>query len=170
MKLISTLAIILILTVSGYSQTNTDSLMNAFIPEKKTAIIHLKKTIKLNSNDSINPDFEITDGSRILFEYEYRSKDIIAMSDDEMMERLVFSVNANRKSFDFSDLELKDTRMLFTQSCFCMDAGNYVIKSGRVVGKKINKNTWKVKIKINYIARNSGIKVTKTFNLTYKIK
>jgi hypothetical protein len=51
-----------------------------------------------------------------------------------------------------------------------MDAGNYVIKSGRVVGKKINKNTWKVKIKINYIARNSGIKVTKTFNLTYKIK
>lgn len=170
MKLISTLAIILVLTVSGFSQINQDSLMNAFIPEKKTAIVYLNKTIKLNSNDSINPDFELTEGTRMLFEYEFRSKDMIAMSDDEMVERLVFSVNANRKSFDFTDLELTDTRMLFTQSCFCMDAGNYVIKSGKITGKKTNANTWKVKIKINYIARNSGIKTSKTLNLVYKIK
>jgi len=169
MKLLLTLALTFLLGQATYAQSNDDSLANAFIPEKKSAVIYLQKTIKLNSTDSINPDFEIANGTRMLFEYEYRSKDIIAMSDDEMMEKIIFSINPNRKSFSFSNNSIKDTRLIFTQSCFCRDAGNYVIKAGNISGKKINSTTWKVKLKISYLARNSGIKVNKTFNLTYKI-
>jgi len=103
MKLLFTIAMLFAITQAPLAQTNNDSLANAFIPEKKSAIIYLNKTVKLNSNDSINPEFEITTGTRMLFEYEFRSKDIIAMSDDEMMEKIIFSVNANRNSFEFNN-------------------------------------------------------------------
>lgn len=169
MKLLLTTALVFLISQGTFAQSNDDSLANAFIPEKKSALIYLQKTIKLNSTDSINPDFEITNGTRMLFEYEFRSKDIIAMSDDEMMEKVIFSINPNRNSFTFNNTSIKDTRLIFTQSCFCRDAGNYVIKAGNISGVKINATTWKVKLKINYLARNSGVKVSKTFNLTYKI-
>jgi hypothetical protein len=50
-----------------------------------------------------------------------------------------------------------------------MDAGNYVIQKGSIVGTKINKTTWSVKIKFSYIARNTKNLVNKSYNIKYKI-
>jgi hypothetical protein len=50
-----------------------------------------------------------------------------------------------------------------------MDAGNYVIQKGSIVGKKVSKTTWDVQVKFNYIARNSKDLITKKYHLKYKI-
>jgi hypothetical protein len=169
MKLFSTIALILIFNIKGFSQNNTDSLMNAFTPEKKSAKIFNQKAIQFNSNDTINPDYELKEGKKLLFEYEFRSKEYLQIADDEIVERLIFTINPKANSFYFSSTNLKNIPILYTQSCFCRDAGTYKIKNGTFIGKKVNSTTWKVKIKFSYIARNSNLVVKKAFSLTYKI-
>ncbi len=169
MKLFSTIAFILVFNVIGFSQNNEDSLMNAFTPEKKSAKIFTQKAIQFNSNDSINPDYELKAGNKLLFEYEFRSKEYLQIADDEIVERLIFTINPKVKRFYFKSSNLKNIPILYTQSCFCRDAGTYKIKNGTFIGTKVNRTTWKVKIKFSYIARNSNLVVKKAYTLTYKI-
>ncbi len=169
MKLILTILLIVTFNYSITAQENTDSLMNAFIPAKKTAVFYKNKTIQFKTNDSINPDYEIISGKSLVFEYDFHSKDIISMSDDEVSEKILFEVKPRSKSFYLADKKLTQAHLMFMQSCFCMDAGNYVIKSGFINGTKISNNTWKVKFKFTYIARNTKNKVTKNFTIKFKL-
>lgn len=169
MKIIFLILIIVSFNFSSLAQENTDSLMNAFIPAKKTAVYYKNKTITFRTNDSINPDYEMNTGNSLVFDYEYHSKDIISMSDDEAMEKILFVVKPRGNSFFINGKNLTKARLMYLQSCFCMDAGNYVIKKGSINGIKINKNTWKVKFKFSYIARNTHNKVVKSFTIKFKM-
>ena len=169
MKLFITIAIIFLLNFSVNAQENTDSLQNAFNPEYKKAFYMKNKTIIFNTSDSINPEFEVVNGKELVFKYEFRSKDYLAISDDEYVERLYFKRLPKGNRFVYNLKNLKKSHLLYSQSCFCMDAGNYVIQKGSVVGTKINKTTWNVKINFSYIARNTKNLVNKSYNLKYKI-
>ena len=66
--------IILLLTCFGMqslAQTNTDS----FNPAVTIAKVKKKSAIKMNTQDSINPDFEVVRGTHLVFEYEFRAKE-----------------------------------------------------------------------------------------------
>lgn len=168
MKLFITTAIVFSLSLFASAQENSDSLQNAFYPERKTAKIFVNKTILFNTTDSINPEFDIAKGNDLVFKYEFRSKEYVMISDDEFVERLFFKVKPKGNHFAFNLKNIKKSNMLYSQSCFCMDAGNYVIQNGNIVGTKINKTTWKVKINFSYTARNTKNLVHKKYSLTYK--
>jgi hypothetical protein len=110
MKLILTILLIVTFNYSITAQENTDSLMNAFIPAKKTAVFYKNKTIQFKTNDSINPDYEIISGKSLVFEYDFHSKDIISMSDDEVSEKILFEVTPRSKSFYLADKKLLSVR------------------------------------------------------------
>jgi hypothetical protein len=169
MKLFITIAIIFSLNFSIKAQENPDSLQDAFNPESKKAFFMPNKTIIFNTADSINPEFEVVNGKELVFKYEFRSKEYLMISDDEFVERLFFKVLPKGNKFIYNLNNFKKSHLLYSQSCFCMDAGNYVIQKGRIVGKKVNKNTWDVQIKFSYIARNTKNLVNKTYHLKYKI-
>lgn len=169
MKLFITIAIIFSLNFSISAQENADSLQNAFNPESKKAFFMLNKTIIFNTADSINPEFEVVNGKELVFKYEFRSKEYLMISDDEFVERLFFKVLPKGNKFFYNLNNFKKSHLLYSQSCFCMDAGNYVIQKGSITGKKVNKTTWDVKIKFSYIARNTSNLVNKTYHLKYKI-
>ncbi len=169
MKLFITFAIIFSLNFARKAQENADSLQNAFNPESKKAFFIPNKTIIFNTADSINPEFEVVNGKELVFKYEFRSKEYLMISDDEFVERLFFKVLPKGNKFIYNLNNFKKSHLLYSQSCFCMDAGNYVIQKGSIVGKKVNKNTWDVKIKFSYIARNTKNLVNKTYHLKYKI-
>jgi hypothetical protein len=169
MKFFITIAIFFSFNFSVNAQENIDSLQNAFNPEIKKAFYMKNKTIVFNTKDSINPEFEVVNGNELVFKYEFRSKEYLMMSDDEYVERLFFKVKPKGNHFVYKLNNFKKSNLLYSQSCFCMDAGNYVIQKGRIVGTKLNKNTWKVYIKFSYIARNSKNLVNKTYHLKYKI-
>ena len=100
-----------------------------------------------------------------MFKYEFRSKEYLLISDDEFVERLFFKVLPKGKKFIYNLKNIKKSHLLYSQSCFCMDAGNYVIQKGSIVGKKVSKTTWDVQVKFNYIARNSKDLLTKKYHL-----
>lgn len=169
MRFFITIAILFSLNIFSKAQENPDSLQNAFNPESKKAFFSPNKTIIFNTLDSINPEFEVVNGKELVFKYEYRSKEYLMISDDEFVERLFFKVLPKGKKFIYNLKNIKKSHLLYSQSCFCMDAGNYVIQKGSIVGKKVNKTTWDVQVKFNYIARNSKDLITKKYHLKYKI-
>lgn len=169
MRFFITIAIIFSFNFFAKAQENTDSLQNAFNPESKKAFFLPKKTIIFNTKDSINPEFEVVNGKELVFKYEYRSKEYLMISDDEFVERLFFKVLPKGNQFIYNLKNFKKSHLLYSQSCFCMDAGNYVIQKGIIVGKKVNKTTWYVQIKFSYITRNSKEIVNKSYHLKYKI-
>jgi hypothetical protein len=169
MRFFITIAIIFSFNYFSNAQENLDSLQNAFNPESKKAFFLLNKTIIFNTYDSINPEFEVINGNELVFKYEFRSKEYLMISDDEFVERLFFKVLPKGNKFVYNLNNFKKSHLLYSQSCFCMDAGNYVIQKGRISGKKVNKTTWEVKVKFSYITRNSKNLVNKAYHLKYKI-
>lgn len=169
MKLIQSTLLFLICSYTGYAQ-NTDSLMNAFNPEKKVATISINKQIELNTKDTINPDYNVIDGKRWLFEYSFKSKEYIQIADDEYSEKLLFNILPKKNSFKITSKDFDKINLLYTQSCFCMDAGTYLISNGVLNGKKINANTWQLTINFNYVGRRSNTKVNKELKINYTVK
>ena len=169
MRFFITIVIIFSFNFFAKAQENTDSLQNVFNHESKRAFFMPNKTIIFNTADSINPEFEVVNGKELVFKYEFRSKEYLMISDDEYVERLFFKVLPKGNKFIYNFNNFKKSHLLYSQSCFCMDAGNYVIQKGSIVGKKLNKTTWDVQIKFSYIARNSKNLVNKNYHLNYKI-
>jgi hypothetical protein len=169
MRLFITIVIIFSFNFFAKAQENTDSLENAFNPESKKAFFLPNKTIIFKTKDSINPEFEVINGKELVFKYEFRSKEYLMISDDEFVERLFFKVLPKGNQFIYKLNNFKKSHLLYSQSCFCLDAGNYVIQKGSIVGKKVNKTTWDVQVKFSYVARNSKTLVNKTYRLKYKI-
>lgn len=169
MRFFITIAIIFSFNFFAKAQEDTDSLQNAFNPETKKAFFMSNKTIFFNTADSINPEFEVVNGKELVFKYEFRSKEYLMISDDEFVERLFFKVLPKGNKFIYNLNNFKKSHLLYSQSCFCMDAGNYVIQKGSIVGKKVNKTTWDVQVKFSYITRNSKDLVNKVYHLKYKI-
>jgi hypothetical protein len=147
---------------------NADSLLNAFTPEKKQAVITPNKLIQLNTKDTINPDFEIVDGNKWLFQYIFKSKEYKQIADDEYTEKITFNILPKKNSFNITSKDFDKINLIYSQSCFCMDAGNYLISSGNISGKKIKNKTWLIKIKIIYTGRRSGTIVNKEFTIQYQ--
>lgn len=150
--------------MQSLAQTNTDS----FNPAVTIAKVKKKSAIKMNTQDSINPDFEVVRGTHLVFEYEFRAKEYINMADDEMVERLIFEVLPKGNRFDFNTSSIKDIKLIYTLSCFCAERGNYVIKYGNVSGRKVGKRTWDVQFNFTYFTRGSDTPKHKKFRAKFR--
>lgn len=143
------------------------------IPAKKTYKIRTKKSIKLTTRDSISPDYEEvrSSGKSLVFEYEFRAAQNEGIADDEYLERILFEATPKNGRFNYSFTSFKKSKAIFRMSCFCPEAGTYLIQRGRIKGRMLNSRTWDVTIEIRYYPRNnygSG-PVTKKIRGKFKI-
>ncbi len=164
MKIIAMLLLLVGLQVNISAQNNNDS----FNPAQTSAKVLTKRIIKINSPDSINPDFEVSRGTALVFQYEYKAKEYINMADDEMVERIIFQVSPRGTRFDFNTSSISKAKMIYTLSCFCAERGNYVIKHGRISGRKISKRVWEVQFDFTYFSRSSNTPIHKKFRVKFK--
>jgi hypothetical protein len=127
------------------AQVNT-TIKEKVTPEIKTFKVIKGSSIKLNQADNIYFDYDIKNGNKLVFDYNFKAKDRESVADDEFRERIVFELDSKSKSFVLSGDTLLDAKAYFTRSCFCLDRGNYKINGGSIKGKLIKANTWKVNL------------------------
>ncbi|TPE43293.1 hypothetical protein [Pontibacter mangrovi] len=71
-----------------------------------------------------------------------------------MEELIVFEVDSSTTDFVIVDADFIHHRGLYQKSCFCVDAQyNKAIRinSGKVLGRKINQNTWLLQANVSML-------------------
>jgi len=131
--------------------------------------IYTGKSLEMKTDKQNNFSANIINtGNFLVFEYYKRADEYADMTDDEYMEKIVFEVPKNAKSFNFTDVSLKAA---FLRSCFCPDRGWHEINVGFIKGKKINATTWNVEIDImtkpDMVRKSAPIAMK--FKATYKV-
>lgn len=131
--------------------------------------IYPRKFVEMKADQQNNFYANVIDSANFIeFEYYKRADEYEDMTDDEYMEKILFSVPKNAKSFNYTDVSLKAA---YLRSCFCADRGWHDINVGFIKGKKINATTWNVEIDIMTkpdMARKAA-PLTMKFNATYKV-
>ena len=89
----------------------------------------------------------IVDGKKIVFVYHYSSADY-GMTDTRTWEALFFEVNPDLQFFEFTDEEIAQV------NCICSitvpwSSGGGEVKSGYIVGKKLESGGYEVTVNVN---------------------
>lgn len=97
-------------------------------------------------DDNIN--FDLVDGDRTVFRYEFSKNDNPEIADDEYGEAIWFEVEPNADTFQLSDDDLVEAHALFGRFCFCVDGGFHKLERGCIYGEKISDSEWRVAIAV----------------------
>jgi len=117
----------------------------AVIKGGKWYTITPNKTVSLNEDAQHNFFAEVINGNDLVFEYMMRADKHPDRTDDDYVEKIIFSVPKNAKSFYYTDTTIKAAFLL---GCFCPDRGWHALGDGFIKGKKINSSTWKVEFDV----------------------
>ena len=133
------LTILIIFSATAYAQDKN------IIKGVKKYNVYTNKDVAFKEDPLHNVYAEIVDGNNLAFEYMMRADKHLNMTDDEYMERILFSVPKNAKSFFYTDTTLKAALLI---GCFCPNRGWFTFSDGFIKGKKINATTWKVEMDV----------------------
>ena len=124
-----------------------------------------QKEIKI---DTINyRQLLIIDGANLVFEYNHIGEQCDETYDDEWGEKIVFEINETISSLDILDAELSE------HNCIYHEYGAWVnritkIKTGHIIGNKLNNNEWQITAQFSINLRNDSIRKIE-FNEVYKL-
>jgi hypothetical protein len=125
--------------------TNAQSQEGTIIKGGKWYTITPNKAVVLNEDAQHNFFAEVIEGKDLVFEYLMRADKHSDRTDDDYIEKIIFSVPKNAKSFYYTDTSIKAAFLL---GCFCPDRGWHAFGDGFIKGKKINSTTWKVELDV----------------------
>jgi len=97
-----------------------------------------------------------TEGDKIVFHYSLQRPENPDRSDDELTENIVFEIDSNLNTFDYSNQELIPLLTYYFESCFCLHEVVEII-SGHVSGQKINETKWNLTLILNISLQGSTI-------------
>lgn len=109
----------------------------------------LDSQIVINEVEGVNYA-SANDGENLVFEYEYINFGRNEMADDEYSETIIFEIPREVSSFEYIDDEIKDTKMHFTQFCYCVPEGSFEISQGFLKGSKNDDNLWQISFDVTF--------------------
>jgi hypothetical protein len=95
----------------------------------------------------------ITEGTNLVFEYEYSAEDEVNTQDDEYSEFIRFEISSDLTEFSYQDSELSNIKAVFSKSCFCFfeyDPNKDVPPTGTISGEKVSQTQWKISIDVTF--------------------
>ena len=147
MKVVNPLLFLLLL-ISCKAQNNFDK-TNTICPENDVCSAELipNSTLKLHT-DSIGMLYTtIEDGKHLIFKFSY-SRNVDKQSlDGHYIEEIYAEFNSDLSEINLEDEDLQNVKLLFNRICFCKGStGFYPITKGKLSIKKINKNTYNIRL------------------------
>ncbi len=114
-------------------------------PEMKRFVYQSNSSISKRTYDSIYFDIDYKTGDKWVFKYSYKAKDVVMIADDEYFESYEFEITPpTGNSFTINGDDFIKNKVIFNRGCFCIDAGLRQLEEGKIIGKKVGKNTWLV--------------------------
>lgn len=90
------------------------------------------------------------EGNNLVFEYRMEEGDDPDIADDEYVETILFEIPLDATSFQYTDEEILDTKMYFSQFCYCDPIGSIQISKGVLKGEKQNDNSWSIELDVTF--------------------
>ena len=125
-------------------------------PASKKMSFLTNKKIKLLAKNSELQTFQITEGKNWVFQYQYIAADVAEIADDEFTESIFIEIPQSNDKHFYKKLGLKKQKAIYLKSCYCPDAGPLQIEKGSIKAKKLNENTWFVKIQFVIPTKSDG--------------
>lgn len=92
----------------------------------------------------------VEQGENLVFIYRFVADDDPDIADDEYSERVIFEIDKESTSFNFSGEDLDQTNMYFNNFCFCPDIGSIQILEGTAEGLKLNNGKWRISLDVSF--------------------
>ncbi len=90
----------------------------------------------------------VDQGTNLVFNYQLVKEADPNLADSGYSESILFEVDAAVNEFSYSDEDLQQLNMYYRQICFCVNVESMVVTSGTIQGKRINQDTWQIKLAI----------------------
>jgi len=66
---------------------------------------------------------------------------------------IIFEIDSSLESFELSGDDLSAAKTYFRQSCFCEELGSLIASGGSIKGTKLNENSWRIDLQMNFVLR-----------------
>lgn len=96
--------------------------------------------------------FQIEEGNKLVFRYEFTKDDSPQIADDEYGEAIYFEVPGGSDQFTLTTSELKKAGGVFGRFCFCADGGFHHLAEGCIHGEKLPNGKWKVALAVKTLS------------------
>lgn len=116
---------------------------HSFLFEKEKEIDTTKMATQNHSFTTYN--WQIRQGSNIVFKYLYSFKDCPQIADDEGLQTIIFEIPASATQFRIADsLALKAAKAIITLSCECYPTEPVLFTKGWIEGTRISDSKWEI--------------------------
>ena len=107
--------------------------------------------------------YGITNGDKVVFQYQHIKSICQLASDGGYTETVVFELPAGTSNFSVSDHEFKNINIWYRMSCFCPFVGDQSIEQGTLQGHRLGTGLWHIQGSVSIPGKSGTISINADF-------